>query len=150
MEKLIAIGGGLAGAAALTLLHETIRHQDSDAPRMDLLGMSALSKLLHKLDTTPPGRDKLYLMTMTGDLLSNTIYYSAAGLGGQKNVWLNGAFLGLSAGLGAVLLPKPMRLNEGYSGRTTKTKIITVGLYLFGGLVSAATISLLKKLNNGN
>jgi hypothetical protein len=145
MNKLTAIGGGLAGATALTLLHEALRKNDPNAPRMDLLGMTALSKLLNRIGKTPPGHDKLFGWTMAGDIISNTIYYSAAAIGSEKQLWLRGLFLGLSAGIGAVLLPKPMGLNAAYSSRTTETKLLTVGLYLFGGLVTAAAISFLHR-----
>ena len=145
MEKIIALGSGLAGATALTLLHETIRKSNAVAPRMDLLGMNALSKLIRNFDKNPPDRDKLFLITMAGDIISNTIYYSAAGIGKKKNTWLRGAVLGLSAGIGAVLLPKPLGLNETYSNRTTQTQLMTVGIYLFGGLVTAAALNLFSK-----
>lgn len=38
---LAALAGGAAGAAALTLLHETARQTVPDAPRMDVLGERA-------------------------------------------------------------------------------------------------------------
>jgi H+/Cl- antiporter ClcA len=82
---------------------------------------------------------------MAGDLISNTLYYSLAGLGNKKNLLLRGSLLGALAGIGAVLLPRPLGLNETYSNRTTKTKFMTVGLYLFGGIVAAEVIHLLKR-----
>jgi len=145
METSTSIASGLAGATALTLLHESIRRVDPDAPRMDLLGMNALSNILKSMHTKPPTSNKLYWITMAGDMVSNSVYYSAVGIGDKKNVWLRGAFLGLSAGIGAVLLPKPLGLNESYSNRTTETKVLTVGLYLFGGLLTAAVCTLLAK-----
>ena len=47
MKTIAALGGGLAGAAAVTLLHETVRRIVPEAPRMDLLGKQALSKGLN-------------------------------------------------------------------------------------------------------
>lgn len=145
MKGSSALLGGLAGACALTLVHETLRKVEPDAPRMDLLGENALSKLLQKMGTIPPAGDKLFGITMAGDVVSNAVYYSLAGTGPKRNVWLRGTLLGLGAGLGAVLLPKPLHLNPDYSNRTTKTKALTIALYLFGGLVAAAVI---KKLDN--
>lgn len=143
--KASAALGGLAGAAALTVLHETVKRFDSKAPRMDLLGMMALSKLLRNLGKTPPSREKLFVYTLAGDLVSNAIYYSLAGVGAKKNALTKGAALGLAAGLGALLLPKPLHLNEAYSNRTTETKILTVAYYVIGSLVAAAIIKRLRK-----
>jgi hypothetical protein len=41
-------------------------------------------------------------------------------------------------GIGGVLLPKPMGLNEEASNKTTQTKILTISLYLLGGIVASA------------
>ena len=49
-----ALGSGLVGACALTLIHETARRFVDDAPRMDVLGMRALSKAARAVDVDPP------------------------------------------------------------------------------------------------
>ena len=84
--KSSAIIGGLAGAAALTILHESLKKVDSKAPRMDLLGMMALSKLIRSIGKNPPDARKLYVYTLAGDLLSNALYYSLAGAGKEKSL----------------------------------------------------------------
>ena len=66
---------------------------------------------------------------------------------GKKGVWWRGPALGFLAGMGAVLLPKPLGLNREYSNRTPATKIMTIAWYLAGGLVSSAVASLLKNKN---
>jgi H+/Cl- antiporter ClcA len=144
MKKSAALGG-LAGAAALTLLHEIIKKEDSKAPRMDLLGMMALSKLIRRAGKNPPPERKLYLYTMLGDLVSNALYYSLAGVGKRKTILQKGTALGIAAGLGALFLPKPLHLNEAYSNRTTRTQVMTVAYYLIGSLVAAALIKRLQK-----
>lgn len=144
MKILSSIEGGLAGAAALTIIHETVRRIHPDAPRMDLLGMTALSKILKNLGETPPGEKKLFYYTMAGDLAANSLYYSMAGIGHKQNVLTRGLLLGLGAGLGAVLLPKPLHLPQGPSSRTPVTTAMTMGLYLLGGVVAAFTMKLLE------
>src|SRR6476469_7715770 len=99
MKAMAALGGGLAGAVTLTLLHETVRMFDPKAPRMDLLGNQALTKLIKSIGKQPPEEEKLYGITMAGDLISNALYYSVAGLGSKKDILFNGAKLGLVAGL---------------------------------------------------
>ncbi|WP_342644340.1 hypothetical protein [Mucilaginibacter sp. CSA2-8R] len=145
MKVLNALLGGLAGACAVTVLHQLIKKNDTEAPRMDLLGMESLTKLLDKAGIEPPVGKKLYYMTMGGDIISNSIYYSMAGIGDNKTV-LKGAASGLAAGLGAVLLPKPMGLNEKHSNKSRETQVLAVLYYLTGGLVSSAVMKLL----NGN
>ncbi|WP_345952765.1 hypothetical protein [Mucilaginibacter sp. PAMB04168] len=148
MKLLHALIGGFAGACAVTVLHQVIKKNDEDAPRMDLLGMESITKLLQKAGVEPPEGDKLYYMTMGGDIVSNTIFYSLTGVG-DKKTWLKGTALGLAAGLGAVLLPKPLGLNEKHSNRTAQTQLLSVLYYFTGGLVSSAIIKLLDRKNAG-
>src|SRR5215207_1406053 len=103
MKTIAALGGGLAGAAAVTLIHETIKRIVPQAPRMDLLGMNAISKGLGAAGLKKPNQEKLFTLALAGDLLSNSLYYSMAGIGKEKNAWLRASLLGLAAGIGAVL-----------------------------------------------
>lgn len=136
MKLSSAIGGGIAGAVTLTAIHEIVRRLYADAPRMDLLGMEGLAKTLKSADAEVPEEDKLFILTMVGDILSNSLYYSLAGAGNKKQAILRGALLGIAAGIGAVYLPKPLGLNEAPSNRTSQTKLMTVALYSTGGLVA--------------
>jgi len=143
MKAINALLGGLAGACAITVLHQVIKSKDTEAPRMDLLGMESLTKILHKVGVEPPADDKLYYITMAGDILSNTFYYSLTGVG-QKKTWLKGPVLGLAAGIGAILLPKPMGLNPKHSNYTRQTQLLSVLYYFAGGVVSSAVTKLLE------
>ena len=136
---LVAAIAGLAGACTVTLIHETMRRLDPDAPRMDVLGMRAIAKMMRAADTTPPEEDTLFGMTLAGDIVSNAAYYSLTGSG--KNAWLRGGLLGLAAGVGGVVLPGPLGLGTAPSNRTTKTQVMTVAWYLLGGLAAAAVAS---------
>ena len=48
MKVLEALAGGLAGACVLTIAHESLRRVVPEAPRMDILGMRAIAKLMEK------------------------------------------------------------------------------------------------------
>ena len=130
----------MAGACALTLVHEVTRKKDPDAPRMDLLGMAALTRLIRKSGGTPPPEDRLFTLTMAGDVAGNALYYSLAGAGNKKGVWMRGLLLGLAAGAGAVYLPAPLGLPASPSNRTLKTRLLTLALYTAGGLIAAASM----------
>lgn len=145
MKTLYALEGGIAGAAAITLIHETVKKSVPRAPRMDLLGMNAMAKGLRIIGARTPGERQLYGWSLTGDLLSNAIFYSFAGIGKKENALAKGAALGLAAGLSAVWLPKPMGLDQRHSSRTLETKLMTVGLYVIGGLVAAGVMKLLDR-----
>lgn len=140
-----ALIGGLAGACAVTLINETARKFIKDAPRLDILGKRAIAFPLMEADIEPPPNSRLYWYTLGGDILTNTLYYSLIGLGDQKNVWKNGALLGLLAGAGAVALPKPLGLGEEMTARTKDTQKMTVAWYLAGGLAAAAVFQALSE-----
>lgn len=150
MKAATALAGGLAGATAVTLIHESIKAVVPRAPQMDRLGMQAIAKGFRKANQDVPNSSTLFTMALAGDLLSNAVYYSAAGIGREENIWIRSSLLGLAAGLGAVLLPEPLGLNKQYSGRTTATKLMTVGLYVAGSLVTTAVIKLLNKKKQDN
>lgn len=144
MSLLNALGGGLAGAVALTAIHETARRIFQDAPRMDVLGMRAIAKSLRAAGAEPPPEDELFSVTMAGDIVSNALYYSVAGLGDPRHAPARGAALGLAAGVGAVLLPGPLGLGTDASARTPATRAMTVAWYTAGGIAAGAAIRLLS------
>lgn len=136
IQNLIA---GFAGALSLTLLHESLKKQLNDAPRIDLLGEEAVNVLMDKAGKPINDEKKLYATTLAGDLLANTLYYSAIGAG-SKYTWTKAITLGLSAGLGAVKLARPLGLNEKTVARNDNVKVLTVLYYLSGALVTAGVI----------
>lgn len=137
--------GGLAGACTLTLLNESVKKLDKDAPRMDLLGMNAVARLTKGNNILAQTAGKLFPVALAGDLVSNSLYYSMAESQDNKKTFVRGALLGLAAGLGAVVLPKTLGLNDEATTRTLKTKILTVSWYVIGGLAAAAAINLMNK-----
>jgi hypothetical protein len=138
------LAGGFAGALALTLLHETVRRlRPEDAPRMDVLGMRGLRKLLGKADAPQPDHDTLFNLTMAGDILCNGLYYSLIDTG--RNAVPQGLLFGLAAGIGGVALPGPLGLGTAPSGRTPQTKAMTVAWYTLGGVVAGVVGRAVRK-----
>ena len=144
MKPVPSLVAGLAGAVALTALHETVRHlRPHDAPRMDVLGMRALRKILGKAEAPQPDNDTLFNITMAGDVLGNGLYYSLVGSG--RHALRRGLLLGVAAGVGGVLLPGPMGLGEAPSNRTRQTQVMTVAWYTAGGLVAGLVARALRR-----
>jgi hypothetical protein len=139
-----AAGTGLAGACALTCLHESARRTVPNAPRMDVLGMRAIDKTVRAVGAEPPHGDRLHNWALGGDLVSNSLFYSLVAAGDRDGAWVRGAILGLAAGPGAVVLPGPLGLGSAPSNRTNATRLMTVGWYVAGGLAAAAAYRLLS------
>jgi hypothetical protein len=145
MKTESALEGGVTGATTLTILHEVVRMIDRDAPRMDEIGKEALRKLLKKLNLDIPDEDILHVLTTGTELLANGLFYSLVGAGDKDNVYAKGAILGLAAGVGAVMLPDKLGLDNRASNRTTKTKLMTIAWYLIGGIVASAVAKKLEE-----
>ncbi len=145
MEKLKSLLAGLGGAVVLNVLHEGLKGSDDDMPRIDLLGEEALNKGLGWLGSGIEDPDKLYQATLAGDVAGNALYYSLIGTGGNKYVWSKAMLSGLAAGLGAIALPAPMGLDDRPVARNTKVKLLTIGYYLAGALVTAFILSRTNK-----
>ena len=136
-----ALGSGLAGAAALTAIHETARRRLPHAPRMDVIGMRALGRTMTRAGIDPPPGRRLFYETLAGDVLSNAAYYSLVAVGRPDRVWRRGLLLGLAAGVGAVLLPPLLGLGRSPDTKTPVTQALTVAWYVAGGLAAAAAAS---------
>ncbi|MDQ2751602.1 MAG: hypothetical protein M3R72_01100 [Bacteroidota bacterium] len=145
-EKVIALLGGLTGAATVSLLHEALKLTvPSVAPRMDLLDMEAMKKIRERVHLSIPPERELYKQTIISELIAYTLYYSLAG-GNAAD--LKGTTLGILAGIGAVELPEKLNLNREHSKRTKATEYLTMGIYIAGGLMAAATIGSMTQLTH--
>ncbi|MFL6255791.1 MAG: hypothetical protein ACJ74T_12330 [Pyrinomonadaceae bacterium] len=137
-----ALGSGLVGACALTLVHETARRYIDDAPRMDVVGMRAITKTLRAVDVEPPV--PLHEAALVGEVVSNSLFYGLVGVGAPADGLRNGAALGLAAGLAAVYLPEPLGLGRQPAKNSTETNLLTIAFYLLGGLAAGAAYQALS------
>jgi hypothetical protein len=136
--------GGIAGAVALNILHQTVKQFVPDAPRVDLVGEEALKLGMEKAGLEPLTGDALFSATLAGDLLSNAAYYSMIGLGKRKYLPYHGLAHGFCAGIGALTLTKPLGLSDAPVTRTEATKVMTVAWYAFGGLIAGIAMQALR------
>ncbi|UOE36990.1 hypothetical protein [Chryseobacterium oryzae] len=134
LKKLIA---GLGGAIALNLLHETIRKNFNDVPHINELGEEALQKVAEANDIQLSDPDTIYAATLTGDIVSNAMYYAGTAT--------NHEFIsGVAAGVGAILLPEKLGLDSTPVAENTKKKIMTIGYYTFGAIVTKLIYNKIK------
>jgi hypothetical protein len=150
MKVSAGLAGGLAGTLTVASIHEALKRVTPDAPRMDVLDMELIRKGLKSINKEVPGEDELQRWAVGGELFCDTAYYGLVAMGGKKGVWLRGALLGLIAGVTAVVLPKPLGLSEEASNKTLGTQMMTVGLYLMGGLAASAITQLVDDAESNN
>lgn len=128
---------GVAGAVAVTTVHQIARRVTENAPRMDVLGVRALTRGAHIADITVPGPQTMQTAALAGDLLCNSAYYSLA------TTWPRAAVLGIAAGVGALVLPQRMGLGDAPKSDRLSNKVMTIAWYVAGGLAAAATAKVL-------
>ena len=141
-----AVVSGMAGAVALTAVHQAARMMSDAAPRMDIVGMRALARGTgaagmqdESADLDRSTNGTLYNAALAGDLLLNSAYYSLA------TSWTRGAAMGLIAGVGALLLPQRLGLGEPPHSELLSNKVMTVAWYVVGGLTAAWTAQCLER-----
>lgn len=140
----LSIVAGAAGATVLTLVHEAGRHSVDDAPRMDVLGMRAMAAMQRRAGIAVDDRDTLRRQTLAADLVANSAYYALVGAGSREGIWARGLALGLLAGVGALVLPRPLGLGAPPSVESRRNQAMTIAYYTLGGLVAAATYDALS------
>lgn len=129
-----ALLAGIAGAAALTIANEFLRHRYDNVPRVNEVGEEAVEKILAPTDIHLNDKE-LYATTLVGDILSNALYYAATATNGT------GLISGLFAGIGAVELPKYLGLNDQPVASTDQKKVMTIAYYTLGGVVAGLIYS---------
>ena len=141
----VAVLAGLAGAGALTVIHESARQFVPHAPRTDVLGSRAIVATYRWLGLTPPTGWTLYALAIAADLSSNGAIYAAIPLGDRRTAYHRGLAIGLLTGLTAWLLPPAIGLGHMPGRRTPHTQAMTLAWYAAGGLAAAAVSQLLRR-----
>lgn len=145
MAVLESLNSGLAGAVALTTVHEIARRTVDDAPRMDLLGQRAIGNISEMFFGEQPSDEDLQEMSLVGDIAANSLYYSLVGAGPREGAIVRGGVLGLVAGIGAVVLPGPIGLGADPSNHTNATRAMTIAWYTIGGIAAGAIYRMLAR-----
>jgi hypothetical protein len=140
-----ALVSGLMGACALTVIHESARHALPHAPRVDAIGKRALKRSARALDVRPPHGQNLYLASLAGEVVSNSLYYALVALGGPRRALPVGALLGAAGGIGAITLPQPLGLGRQPEQKSPATELMTVAWYTLGGMAAGAAYARLSQ-----
>lgn len=133
---LAAVGAGIAGAVAVTLLNEVGRQLDDRAPRLDLLGERALAKTLRRLGARRPRPRKLRRLALAADLFANSLFYGVL-FAGRPRPWLRGALGGAIAGVSAPLLAPALGI-ERRGRKAQPVPALSVAWYTGAGLAASA------------
>jgi len=140
-----SLRSGLLGALAVTAANQVGKWVMPGAPRLDVLGMRLASLAMQKAHVKPLRGLPLYMVSLLGELVSNSLFYALVGLGPARTAWLRGSLLGLSAGMGAIALPEPLGIGKSPTANTKQTKVATVGWCILGGLIAALTYKRLQR-----
>jgi hypothetical protein len=134
-----ALTAGAVGAVAVTLANEIGKRKFSDAPRLDLLGRRAVAKLWNRRAVArfvPGKRKKIARTALVGDLVSNAFYYALVSPGRPARPVSRGLWMGVLAGIGAVVLAPKLGLGHRPSDATVETAALTVAWYAIGGIAA--------------
>lgn len=138
---------GLAGAAVLNVLHETARKVCKDAPEINKIGEEGVAHTAEAAGMKVPSGKKLYATALAADLIGNAFYYAMVGKGPRNMVWKRGTALGVTAGLGALGLTRPLGLHDEPVNKNLASQLMTIAWYTAGGLAAAAASNLLSKVS---
>ena len=134
-----ALAAGLAGALALTGIHQLAQKLTAKAPRMDVLGERAIVRSAEAVGAPIPVEPSLYRMALAGDIVANSAYYSMIACGRDPRIWTRAVTMGVAAGVGALALPRHLGLGDPPHSSSGANRIMTVAWYLVGALTTAAT-----------
>ena len=127
---------GLVGAAAVTGLNYLGQKLTPQAPRLDELGRRAVRKSSKAVAGTKPDETTVQATALGGDLISNSMIYSLAGVGRSKRPELRGVLAGVGMGAAVVLLAPLLGLGGRTTGVGAKGKAMAIGQYALGGLAA--------------
>lgn len=133
-----ALASGAVGAGVLTLIHESARRSVPRAPRMDVVGMRAIDRVMAWMNVALLNRPGLRRAAFAGDLVGNTLYYSAVVGRTPRDTWRRGLMLGAVAGVGALALPERIGLGTPPDSASRSNQLMTIAWYVIGGLAAAA------------
>ncbi|MET4081571.1 hypothetical protein ABIB40_001520 [Pedobacter sp. UYP30] len=140
-----AITAGFIGSLTLNFLHLRVRPLSLNFQSKNYLNEPINLDSFEQInDPLIDNRDD-YDKNLLSNIISNTLFFSTIGFGKPQNFYFRGLTLGLAAGLSAAKWPDKINLKKEQIEMRKKSNVTTAAIYIAGGLVTAALLSLLKK-----
>lgn len=141
----------LAARSPLSLLQTVVRIFDRKAPLIEHSGKKTIAKLAERADLDVPEQDMEYLLNSASEKISAKLA-AFTGRDLDEAYLLQGAALGLTAGVGAVLLQAN---DDNWTGGSAsdqplKKNLFTIGIYVAGGILASYIARQLKDDNQVN
>jgi hypothetical protein len=144
MKAAKILQSGLTGAATLTLLSEALNTVDSNAPNTNFFHKKGIVRHLKKgMHQKGFKAVKMYI-TLASELLSMAGVLGISGLGKKKNAVLRGGLVGALAGTAVAFLQNRPE-DETEKSELWKRRMVTIALYILGGLVAGKAVQVIKK-----
>jgi hypothetical protein len=150
MKLATALESGITGAATLTLLREALDHFDPEGSPGSFFQKKGIIRELKKTkDKKGVDAIEAYIK-IAAETISLAGYMGLSALGKRKNAILRGGALGGVAGLIAVLINNVSSENDDSvtDKDVLRQKVMTIVLYILGGLIAGGAVKMLKKKKN--
>ena len=134
-KRLIA---GFGGAIALSVVDKFMKKRVPGAPDFEEVGEEVVDKSLEKVNLGIKDFSKVSSIASASDIVKNGLYYSFTPF--KMN-----SIVGALGGLGTMILPKKLGLDNTPIAGDDKKKMMTVGYYVIGALVAGGIYKLLTR-----
>jgi hypothetical protein len=85
----------------------------------------------------------MHRMALAGDLITNTLYYSAIPARDAATTWMRAALLGPAAEAGALVVPGRTGVGSPPNGETRANQAMTIARYGAGALAAAVAANMM-------
>ena len=144
MKAAQILESGLAGAATLTLLSETRNKINSNSPNTNLFHRKGIVRHLKKGMRKKGFKAVKMYVSVAAELLSIAGALGISGLGKKKNAVLQGGLAGALTGT-AVAFLQNVPENESDNNELWRKRLVTIALYILGGLVAGKVVQAMNK-----
>ncbi|HAV02488.1 MAG TPA: hypothetical protein DCW95_04715 [Chryseobacterium sp.] len=136
---------GLAGALALTGVHQLFKKCMDDAPHLEQVGEEAVKESLEAVDVQLSDEDQVYNAALGGNILSNAVLFSTLATStSPTQIVTKSLGTGLLGAAGTLGLAEQL-LGNNKATNTDKKKWMTAGYYLLGALVTVGVYNVLER-----
>ena len=144
MNTKLSFLDNLSSQKILSLVQKIVRLFDPSTPLFEEVGKKRMGLLAAKADLDVPDHEMHDMLHNASETITNKIV-GFMGNPDSENLVLRGAALGLTAGIGVVLLHDHQEHHLLSAKEKTNKKLMTVGLYVVGGILASIITQKLQK-----